>query len=372
MSGSLVNPRKKGLIIVTGSCGRIGEAVVSALGKEYQIVGFELLKAIYSSRSEELVPVDISSDESVEQAFRHIRSFYGNKIAAVIHLAAYYSFSDPAYDNYKKITVEGTKRLLKALQGFEVEQFIFSSTMLVHKPCRVGAKITERSPLLKSWAYPRSKIETEEVIKMHHGKIPTVVLRISGVYDDLCHSIPISNEIQRIYEHQLVSHFFPGDLAAGASFIHMDDLVDAIVRCVELRKELPKETTLLLGEERVLSTEQMQRKISDLLFHKQIHTYRIPKMLAWIGAFVQCHIPFKAKPFIRPWMIKHADENYDLDLSRTKKLLRWQPKYDLASKLKVMIDNLKTDPQKWYKVNGLTPSHEVEKLWKKGKKRKSL
>src|ERR1700722_12224748 len=105
----------KGVILVTGSCGRIGTGVVKVLGKEFRMVGFELLKAFYASANEELVPCDISSEESLMQALKHIRSFYGNKISSVIHLAAYYSFKDEHSDLYHKITIEGTKRLLRGL-----------------------------------------------------------------------------------------------------------------------------------------------------------------------------------------------------------------------------------------------------------------
>src|ERR1700720_4675708 len=108
---------KKGVILVTGSCGRIGASVVKRLGNDYKMVGFELLKAFYASANEELVPCDISSDESVHQALTHIRNFYGNNIAAVIHLAAYYSFAHKESELYNKITVEGTRRLLRGLQS---------------------------------------------------------------------------------------------------------------------------------------------------------------------------------------------------------------------------------------------------------------
>ena len=338
---------EKGVVIITGSAGRIGSAVAARLGQQYRIAGFELLKAVYASKNEELIPVDISSDESVEQAFRHIRAFYGTKIVSVIHLAAYYSFSDERYEPYERITVEGTRRLLKALQGFEVEQFIFSSTMLVHKSCPVGKKITEKSPQIASWAYPRSKIATEEVIHKTRGSIPAVILRIAGVYDDKCHSIPISNNIQRIYEKQFVRFFFPGNLKAGASFVHMDDVVEAIVRCVELRKELPKETALLIGEEKRMSTDELQRKISKLLTGKEMRTFRIPKILAWLGAWFQFH------SFIKPWMIWLADDNYDLDMSKAKKLLKFEPQHSVEETLEIMIKDLKKDPKAWYKINGL-------------------
>ena len=151
---------KKDVVIVTGSCGRIGTNVVKRLGQHFKIVGFELLEAIYASPSEELVPVDLGSDESVYQAFMHIRNFYGNRIAAVVHLAAYYSFDQQHSPKYEQVTVKGTERLLKALQGFEVEQFIFSSTMLVHAPCQPGQKINEDWPIEPKWDYPLSKVHT--------------------------------------------------------------------------------------------------------------------------------------------------------------------------------------------------------------------
>lgn len=284
--------KDKELIIVTGSCGRIGAAVVKRLSGKFNIAGFELLKAFYAGATEELIPVDISSEESVHQAFRHIRDYYGNKIHSVIHLAAYYSFSDQNETLYNKITVQGTERLLKHLQTFEVGQFIFSSTMLVHAPCGLNEKINEDWPVKPSWAYPKSKVATEKIIHEQRGNIPAVVLRIAGVYDDMCHSIPISNQIQRIYEKQLESHLFSGNLSHGASYLHMDDLVDAIVTAVEKRQQLPAETTLVMGEPETLSYDYMQRRISSLLFGKEIKTYSIPKPLAKIGAYLQDKLPF--------------------------------------------------------------------------------
>ncbi len=341
----------KDVVIVTGSCGRIGTAVVKRLGEKYSIVGFELLKAIYASASEELVPVDLSSDESVHQAFMHIRNFYGNRISSVIHLAAYYSFSEKDSPKYDQITVKGTERLLEQLKNFEVEQFLFTSTMLVHKPTRPGKPIREDSEFSGTWGYPISKIKTEELIHRMRGKIPAVILRVAGVYDDQCHSIPISHQIQRIYEKQFNAHFFSGDVTHGASFVHMDDVVDAIALAVDKRKELPEETALLIGESKTLSYDQMQKSISKLLFNREIKTFRVPKLMAKIGAWLQCL--FSRKAFIRPWMIGIADDHYELDISKAKKLLGWEPKHNIEKTLSIMIEDLKKDPEKWTKKNQL-------------------
>lgn len=344
---------EKEVVIVTGSCGRIGANVVRRLGERYRIVGFELLKALYAAPSEELVPVDLSSDESVHQAFMHIRHFYGDRIASVIHLAAYYSFDQQHSEKYEQVTVKGTERLLKALQGFQVEQFLFSSTMLVHAPGKPGHPVTENSPVCAKWDYPLSKVHTEETIHKLRGNTPSVILRIAGVYDDHCHSIPISHQIQRIYENQLESRLFSGNINHGASFLHMSDLVDAIDLAVQKRKELPEETTLLIGEPKTLSYDQLQRQISLLIRGKEFTTWRVPKLLAKVGAWVQGHIPFIPKPFIKPWMIDLADDHYELDISKAKRLLGWQPKHTLAETLPKMIAELKSNPAAWYKANQL-------------------
>lgn len=344
---------KKDVVVVTGSCGRIGTQIVKKLGSDHSIVGFELLKAIYASDQEELVPVDLSSDESVTQAFAHIKNFYGNRIASVIHLAAYYTFKTKESPLYDKVTVKGTERLLKALESFEVEQFLFTSTMLMHAPTEPGHPISEDSPLCGDWGYPRSKIETEKLIHEKRGKTPTVILRVAGVYDDMCHSIPISNQIQRIYEKQFQARFFPGNIHHGASFVHMDDLVNAIVLAVKKRKELPEELTAIIAEPETMSTDQMQREISKLLYNTEFTTYRIPKILAKIGAWLQCHIPGGPDPFIRPWMIDFADDHYEMNIDLAKKTLGWSPEHSVQKTLPVMIEALKKDPEKWYKVNGL-------------------
>lgn len=354
---------EKGVILVTGSCGRIGAAIVKKLGKDHRMVGFELLKAFYASANEELVPCDLSSDESVHQALRHIRDFYGNHLTAVIHLAAYYSFKDRSMKKYDKITVGGTRRLLKGLQEFNVEQFIFSSTMLVHQPCQPGQKINEEWPIKPKWAYPLSKVKTEQVIHEERGSIPAAVLRISGVYDDECHSIPIGQQIQRIYENQMNAHLFAGDLTHGADFMHMDDLVEAIAQCVYKRKELPEELTLLIGEGKTYSYDYLQRRISALLHDKEFSTHALPKSVAKFGAWVENHLPFMENEFIQPWMIDLADDHYDLDISKAKKILGWEPQHSLDKTLPKMINALKNDPIAWYKKNGLKmPVHIKKKI----------
>ncbi len=351
----------KEVILITGASGRIGFKSAERFSGKYQIVGFDVYLA-GTLPGVEFVAVDIATDESVKEGLDRLRQNYGNKIASVIHLAAYYSFSSQHSSNYDRITVHGTERLLKHLQSFDVDQFIFSSTMLVHKPTEPGVKINEDSPVVPNWDYPLSKVKTEAVIHKERGKISAVNLRIAGVYDDHCHSIPLSNQMQRIFENQLESHVFAGDVTHGAAFVHMEDLIDAIALCVEKRKVLPPELTLLIGEDVTFSYDQLQRQMQQLLHGKEWKTWSIPKPIAKVGAWFQEHLPFMKPSFIKPWMIDIADDHYELDISRAKRVLGWQPKYRVDKVIPKWVEELKRDPLMWYDENKLKPPHGLSQM----------
>lgn len=341
------------VILVTGCSGRIGTRVLERFSQQYAMVGFDIVAPKVKYPNTEFVHMDLTSDESVQKGFDHVKEKYGNRIVSVIHLAAYYSFSGGHPELYDKITVQGTGRILHALKNFECEQFMFSSTQLVYAPCDVGQSINEDSPVVPKWDYPKSKVKTEALIHKERGNIPTVILRIAGCYDDECHSIPISNQIQRIYEDQFASKVYPGDITHGAPFLHLDDLTDSIWKAVELRGQLPPEVMLIIGEGKTLSYDQLQRQISRLITGKEFETIRIPKWFAKSGAWVQGHTPFMDPPFIKPWMVDLADDNYTLDVSKAQQVLGWTPAHFIGDVLPKMIQDLKADPIHWYAINDL-------------------
>ena len=233
--------------------------------------------------------------------------------------------------------------------------------MLVHKPAEPGQFITEDWPIEPTWAYPESKVRTEALILRERRDIPAVLLRIAGVYDDMCHSIPLANQIQRIYERQLTAGFFSGETAHGQSFLHMDDLVDAIELTVERRAQLPPESVLLIGEPDVVNYDELQHTMSRLLRGKELETLEVPKPLAKVGAAVMGLESLVGKePFIKPWMIDRADEHYALDIARARTLLGWEPKRTLRQTLPIMIESLKADPLGWYRDNDLQPPSRLQ------------
>ena len=113
------------VIVVSGSSGLIGAALIKHLAPNFRIVGLDKDGYPYPPKEAECVCLDITSDKSMQSAVDRISYGYGNRIASVVHLAAYYDFSGKPSPLYDKITVQGTERLIRFLQKFEVEQFIF-------------------------------------------------------------------------------------------------------------------------------------------------------------------------------------------------------------------------------------------------------
>lgn len=356
---------ENGIIVVTGSNGRIGDAVMRRFAGRFEsTVGFDRKAPAPPPPGCVSIPVEITSDDSVREGLRAIREHHGAHVASVVHLAAYYDFFGEPSPKYDEITVRGTGRLLRGLRelDFQVEQFVFSSTMLVHRPAALGQFITEESPVEPTWAYPESKVRTEQLIRDERGSIHAVLLRISGVYDNRCHSIPLAHQIQRISERQFTGRVYSGSTAHGQSFMHMDDLVDAIALTVERRATLPPDVAILLGEPDALSYDELQHTFARLLHGEDWETLEVPGALAPLakaGTWLIGKLP-GADPFIRPWMIDRANDQYALDITRARTLLGWEPKRSLRETIPKMIAALKADPVAWYRDNDLEPPSDLD------------
>lgn len=350
---------QKDVVIVTGSSGFIGNAVVQALAKSYTVVGFDREMPPHPPAQAECVCVDLTSDASVAAAFARVKLAYSKKIASIVHLAAYFDLSGEPDPKYDTVTVEGTERLIGALKGFDVEQFIFVSTMLVHRPGKPGQPINEDWPLDPKLPYRASKIRTEAAIAEHRGSIPAVMLRPAGVYDDLCHSAFLSRQIARIYERQMVGHVYPGDLDTGQPYLHLDDLTRAIIAAIEHRGALPTEIPILLGEPKTLTFADLQEEIGRLMHGEAWATLSLPKPLVQTGVWIEQNVLVE-DDFIRPWMVDTSDDHFELDISRAKDLLGWRPRQRVDKTLPKMVAALKNDPAGWYKANGLNAARITE------------
>ena len=353
--------QEKPLVLITGAAGNIGRSLAAAIAPNYRIVG---LDQPGTEADFPLIGVDLTSDDSVCAALGQLRDRFGDAIASVIHLVAFFDFSGEDNPLYESVNVEGTRLLLRGLLDFAVEQFVYAGTMLVHAPGEPGVPIDEQQEIDPRWAYPRSKAAAEDVIRAEHGRIPFVLLRLAGLYDEETSVPTLANQIARIYERDLTSLFYSGSPLVGQSMLHREDMIDAFRRTVDRRGEIPSGAEILIGEERAVGYDELQDAIG-----REIHgvddwpTIRLPKPAAAAGAWLQDKLePLVPdaldqgeRPFVRPFMVRMADDHYELDIRRARALLGWEPRHRLRDTLPAMIAALKQDPKGWYEANGLTP-----------------
>lgn len=348
------------IVLITGANGNLGRSLGKALGRDFRAVGLD--RAMEGAEFP-VFKVDFTSDDSVELAFRKFRDAFGPQIASVIHCVAYFDFTGEENPLYQAVNVEGTRRLLRTLQEFEVEQFVYSSTMLVHAPCRPGERIDERSPIDPRWVYPKSKAAAEDVIRAEHGPIPYVLLRLAGVYDDHAMVPTMAQQIARIYERNFQSRFYAGSTLVGQAMLHRADMLDAFRRTVDRRGALPREAEILIGERDAVGYEALQDEFGRLLHGEDNWpTLRVPKTIAAAGAWAQAAlepvipdiVDSGEAPFIKPFMVDMADDHYALDIRRARELLEWEPRHRFKDELPRLITALQEDPAGWYRTNGIT------------------
>ena len=274
------------VILITGASGNLGRSLARYLEADYRIVGLDRKGA---DPGFPMFEVDLASDDSVRRALQEVRQECGGRLAAVIHLVAYFDSTGADNPLYRTVNVDGTARLLRALRdGFEVERFVYASTMLVHAPGKPGELIDESQPFGPEYVYPQSKLQAEEVLRREHGDMPYAILRLAGVYDEQSVVPTLAQQIARIYERDLESYFYSASNQVGQSMLHRDDLHEAVRLTLARRADLPPQTELLIGETEALGYDALQDEIGYLIHGAEDWpTLRVPKAVAATGTWMR-------------------------------------------------------------------------------------
>ena len=131
-------------------------------------------------------------------------------------------------NNMRSLHVGGTKTLVEAASG-RIGHWVQLSSVGVYGPVSIGL-ITEQSPVNPVGEYEITKAESDELVTdaAREGAFTCSVLRPSNVYGEDMTNQSLFDLIAMI-ERGLF--FFVGNKGASANYIHVDNVVEGLIRC---------------------------------------------------------------------------------------------------------------------------------------------
>jgi nucleoside-diphosphate-sugar epimerase len=327
-------------VLVTGASGFVGGYLVEELARWGHSVTGMVRKNSDRSFLEELgvklVVGDLADPDSLTKATKGVD--------AVVHLAAYYTFSGKK-EVYESVNVGGTRSLLEASLKNRVIRFVYCSTTEAIGPVEKPPG-DENSPTNPQYDYGRSKVKAEGVVKDYASKgLDYTIVRPSGIYgprnvDDVSYWF-----ITSVFKNSISTRFIVGSGESLVQFTHISDVVQGFALVLE-KLEVSKNQVYIISEDGAHTYNETYKILCDISGRKppRIHVN-----------------PWLAKAMITPveginrvtgrenfmWHTKTVDSvttNRWYSIEKAKKELGFTPKYDLKTGLMETVN--------WYKRNG--------------------
>lgn len=306
-------------IAVTGATGFIGSAIVARLSRQGHLVRAIGRRVVSLGPGVEFVFVpDLQAPEPWASAFE--------RCDAVIHCAGISSVpGGTASDELQvhRINVLGTKLVARACIDAGVKHFVFLSSAKVlgerTSPGHALGSDTEPSP---SDSYSKSKWEAEKLVlrASANSGLRSTILRPAAVYGP-----GGKGNISALA--QLISRGIPlpvGKANNLRSFSFVENLLDVIE--LALRREDGETETFLVSDDQDMSVRYLAELIAQNL-GKHGKIWSPPTELVRIFATL----------VRKPGVYSRLFDNFQVDVSRTKRALSWTPASSVEDAMRVTM-----------------------------------
>lgn len=306
-------------ILLTGATGFIGSHLLpELLEKKYKII---ILKRSSSSvwRIKKLLP-QIKS-YNLDQIDLQL-PFKENKIDCLIHLAAKYVKKDQDFDQIEEMVDTNIKlpSLLSHLcLQHQVKHFINTGTFFEYQTS--SKPLTENSPLKSYNFYAATKTAFSQVLKQHTQKpgFKAVDFKLASVFGPKDNPKLLNFLIKNLIKGQKVD-FSPGQ--QKWNFTYVEDTVRAYLNTIRYFSKLSNYETLNIGYDKAHSIKDIVKNLEKISGKK-------------------LNITWGAKPYP-----KNEIMFVNYDHSKTKKLIKWKPSYNLYTGLKKTYNYYQKHPEK--------------------------
>lgn len=224
-------------VLVTGVSGYIGSSCAIFLANEgYDVIGyghatrFDEIKKVPGMENLSLIQGDVTDKEALIEALRGVY--------AIVHTAAPTGEKACQRDPWGAIRsiVRGSRVIAEAALELKIEHLVHISTQAVYSTFQERRMpLKEEDELLPDDWYGSLKAEAEYEISKAHARI----LRLSNVYGRgaglVLKTDVVGNYIRALREGKNLTVF--GDGNQGIDFVHIDDVLRVVKKCIELEPQ---------------------------------------------------------------------------------------------------------------------------------------
>ena len=313
-------------ILITGVNGFVGRALCKVmLAKGWQVRG--------TIRSAKDMASLLSGVEAVEIQSIGTDTDWASALTGVdtiVHLAArVHVMRDTSTDSlaaFHEVNVKGTERLARTAAASGVKRFIFLSSIKVSGEGRKPPYTEHDSPAPQDF-YGVSKWEAEQVLQKIAAEtgLEVVILRPPLVYGP-----GVKANFLSLFK--IVDRGIPLPLDRinnRRSFIYLENLVDAIVTCVNHPKAAGQ--TYLASDGEDVSTPELIRRVADAL-GRPARLFPVPPSLMRLAG----------KLFGKSEAVDRLLGSLVVDSSKIRRELGWKPPYTMEQGLKETAEWFKT------------------------------
>ncbi len=347
------------IIIVTGAAGFLGSALSVDLSRENSVVAIDRREPgralLDATPKVDWHQVDVSERKALSDVFEFVRNRYG-RIDFVIHLAAFYHFDLDWHPEYERTNLGGTANVVRLAIEHDVSRLIFASSMVAMCPLP-GPMLDERSPTADLIPYGKSKAMNEKMIEAASDRLPSIILRVGGVFGDWCELPPLCSLIKLWSARSPLNRFVVGRGESGIPYLHRTDWVRLVRSCIERHSKINPHEVLLASQHGTVSHNEL---------FLALHRTRSGKLRAERPIYVSpkaARIALHAKmmlgrvtgvlPYERPWMLDYVDRPWVADTTVTRNRLSWDCSdgMQICERIPVLMDYFERDRRLWEQRN---------------------